>query len=131
MPVLDLNHVNIVAQSDEFDSVREFYVNILGLSEGWSPDIGRRVSWLYAGDKPVIHLVENTNMGRVGESMCSEPIDHVAFSCTGIEAIQQTLKTAAIKYIRTDTTGGRFSQLKFRDPLGVTLELNFADVGTN
>jgi len=36
---------------------RDFYRDVLGLSEGFRPQLGFAGHWLYCGDKAVVHLL--------------------------------------------------------------------------
>lgn len=125
MPLTGLNHVNIEALPEQISAVRDFYIQVLGLSEGWHPDIGRRVHWLYIGDNPVVHLVENTT-GRSAKSRLSDTaLDHVSFTAEDLEGMQQTLRAAGIEFSRIDSPENNACLLFFNDPLGIKLELNF------
>jgi hypothetical protein len=56
MAINGLNHFNIIAPAELMETVRDFYINVVGLSEGYRPDFGIAGHWLYAGDAPVLHL---------------------------------------------------------------------------
>jgi len=38
MAIAGLNHFNIMGSRSLIDEVRDFYVDVIGLSEGWRPD---------------------------------------------------------------------------------------------
>ena len=54
-------------------------------------------------------------------------LDHVAFSCDGLEDFINKLKNLDVVYTRRDfdLNGGIFTQLEVTDPVGNGVELNF------
>jgi len=127
MPVADLNHINIKAPMSLLDNVRDFYINAVGLNNGSRPDIPIQGYWLYAGDKPIVHLMEVADLdGTVlnGKSTTGH-LDHVAFTCTDISATEEHLDSLGIEYRRNDFHQYGFSQLFMKDPTGLGVELNF------
>ena len=58
MAVVGFNHFNIQAPRSLMAMTRQFYVEILGLEEGFRPDFPIEGHWLYIGDLPVVHLME-------------------------------------------------------------------------
>jgi catechol 2,3-dioxygenase-like lactoylglutathione lyase family enzyme len=59
--ILDLDHINIA--TDRLAETRAFFVEVLGLTERWRPDFPFDGHWLYAGDKPVVHLMTRPTAG--------------------------------------------------------------------
>jgi len=126
MGVLALNHINIRAPRPVLEEVRNFYMEVIGLTEGFRPDVPIHGYWLYLGDLPVLHLMEWSDI--------TEPptfergyLDHVAFSCDGLEDFINKLKNLDVVYTRRDfdLNGGIFTQLEVTDPVGNGVELNF------
>ncbi len=88
MPVLSINHFNLRADSALTRRLRDFYVDVVGMTEGWRPPFDFPGHWLYLGDQPVLHLVADDQAAAVPAAQ--RPIlDHVAFSCTGLLAIEE------------------------------------------
>ncbi len=56
MGVQALEHVTI--RCAQLRRTRDFYVELMGLTEGERPDFPFRGYWLYLGGIPVVHLVE-------------------------------------------------------------------------
>jgi len=56
MGVLALEHVTI--RCAQLQRTRDFYVELVGLTEGARPNFPFRGYWLYLGGVPVVHLVE-------------------------------------------------------------------------
>ena len=50
-----IDHVNIA--TEKLQETRDFFVEVLGLEEGWRPEaFGFQGHWLYAGGRPIVHL---------------------------------------------------------------------------
>jgi glyoxylase I family protein len=124
MPATGLNHYNIRAGQPLIGRVRDFYVDAIGLAEGWRPPFDFPGHWLYAGDAAVVHLVETS----AGQESAPPPatLDHVAFTCTDIDAFESKLKSLGIAYRKAAVPGARVQQLFVKDPAGNGVELNFA-----
>lgn len=130
MAVEDLNHVNINAPLALLAEIRDFYVNIIGLHEGWRPDVPVAGYWLYAADKPVLHLMDT---GIDADGVSAGPlrtgvtghVDHIAFTCTDVDAMEQHLQQQGTDYVRRDFPTFSTVQLVVKDPAGMAVELNF------
>ena len=85
MTVQALEHVTI--RCANLKRTRDFYVELMGLSEGERPAFPFRGHWLYLGGVPVIHLVEASDSAGAwgGRLVIPTPeegtgsFDHVAF----------------------------------------------------
>ena len=56
MPLITgLDHINI--RTADLAGTKAFFMDVLGLSEGWRPAFPFPGAWLYAGEKDVVHLV--------------------------------------------------------------------------
>ena len=58
MGVLAFNHFNIRAPRALLEEVKHFYLNVIGLEEGFRPDVPIHGYWLYLEELPVLHLME-------------------------------------------------------------------------
>ena len=124
MGVRGLNHFNVTASADVIERVRDFYVEVLGLSVGDRPGFRREGFWLYAGAEPFVHLTtEDEDDRRAG--VARSAFDHVAFSCEGLREFVGRLERAGVEYEVDEVASLRQVQLFLRDPAGVGLELNF------
>ena len=127
MGVLAFNPFNIRAPKPVLEDVQNFYVEVIGLTEGFRPDAPIHGYWLYLADLPVLHL-----MGRniIAETPKYEQgyLYHVAFLCCGLEEPIHKLKNLDVLYTRRDFNmgGGIFTQLEVTDPVGNGVELNFS-----
>jgi len=119
MNVTGMNHFTILAH--DIEETRSFYTKILGLKEGYRPDMGFPGIWFYVGEQWVLHVV-------VGRKMPSPPagvIDHMAFSATDINATIARLKENNIAYRMFQQAGTKVWQIFFDDPNGAKVELDF------
>ena len=129
MTIGTIQHFNVRLPMPELLRVRDFYRDVLGLVEGPRPPFRFKGFWLYAGDEPVLHLSET----REGEEVPlleqrRSAINHIAFTCTGIEDLRSRLDSNEVEYEVTEVPQRDQTQIFFVDPAGVRVELNFASV---
>jgi catechol 2,3-dioxygenase-like lactoylglutathione lyase family enzyme len=119
---MQIDHINIKAPEALLERVREFYCAVLGLDEGRRPNFPSPGYWLYAAERPLVHL-------SVGpETTAREPsgyLDHVAFRAQGLEAFLLRLEALDIDYRCSQIPELGLTQLFFTDPVGNGLEINF------
>jgi len=60
-----------------------------------------------------------------GAGHTSGVVDHVAFTCGELASTIARFETVNVKYVRRDFPELGFTQLVVRDPLGLSIELNF------
>jgi catechol 2,3-dioxygenase-like lactoylglutathione lyase family enzyme len=134
MPVIALEHYLVV--SEALEETRDFYCDILGLVDGFRPDLGFAGYWLYAGDVPCLHLADRESYAeykaRVGtpvpqQTVDTGAIDHIAFNATDFQATIERLEAAGLRYRLNDIRDIGLKQVFVQDPNAVTLELNFRD----
>jgi extradiol dioxygenase family protein len=124
MTVLSLDHVNIRVAPELLAPVREFYLQVVGLAEGFRPPFGSTGHWLYAGSQAVIHL----SVLRTADSspVPGGAVDHIAFNCRGLAAMRRHLEGLGLDYRHVEVPLTRQHQLFLRDPAGNGVELNFS-----
>jgi len=125
MPVHAIHHINLRADAALTARLRAFYIDVLGLQEGWRPPFRSAGHWLYLADQPAVHLVVDEHVGEASNPRRAV-VDHVAFACTGLEAFEQRLAALQIDYRRSDVPGTALVQLFLLDPAGNGVELQFA-----
>lgn len=124
MPVRGFSHYNLRAPRALLDRLQGFYCEVVGLAVGARPPFAFFGYWLYAGDRPVLHLSE-TGPGEVRSIDSATTFDHAAFDCDGREAFEQRLAARGIPFrlARVPQTGQ--VQIFFKDPAGNGVELSF------
>ena len=116
---MDLDHFNI--RTNKLDETVRFYERFLGLSPGPRPRQPLNGSWLYSGERAVLHILESTP-----SSIATGPLDHVAFSCTGLSLLLSQLDSARIPRVAREIPGTPLVQAQFLDPNGIMVEANFS-----
>ncbi len=135
MPLSHLEHFLI--QTADINATRDWYVKVLGLKVGPSPDFKFPVCWLYIGDKDVVHITEGGKnvsenrkqyLGQQSEALQgSGVVDHLAFRATGLKEMIEHLKRSRIEFKQRMVSDQGLYQLFLIDPNGIKIELNFAN----
>jgi catechol 2,3-dioxygenase-like lactoylglutathione lyase family enzyme len=135
MPLSHIEHCLI--QTADLAKTRDWYVEVLGMAVGPSPDFKFPVCWMYLDGKDVLHLTEggaNTSenrrqyLGQQSEAVKgSGVIDHIAFRCTGLAQMMEHLTRLGIPYTKRMVSDQGLFQLFLMDPNEVKIELNFAN----
>ena len=134
MSLKTFEHVLILA--DDLKKTKEFYVDLLGLKDGYRPDFPFPGHWLYLNDNDkaaCIHLAmrkqddgQDYYIGKKDKvTSGSGAIDHVAFNCENIKSMKKMFDNKSIKYMHRKVPGFPLEQLFVDDPDGVKVELNF------
>ncbi len=139
MPLSHLEHFLI--QTADLAATRDWYVEVLGMRVGPSPDFKFPVCWLYLGEEAVLHLTEggaHTSenrkkfLGQQSEATRGTGVvDHVAFRATGLPEMMEHLNQLGVKYTRRMVDDQGLFQLFLMDPNDVKVELNFANSEVN
>ena len=120
MGIAGMNHFTVL--SGNLDATKAFYIDILGLKEGYRPPLGFPGVWLYVGDQAVLHVI-------AGRKLPSEPggvLDHMAFSASDLSTTVKKLESSGIKHdLRQQADSGTWQLFCF-DPSGAKVELDFA-----
>ena len=120
MSIRLVDHINIATR--RLEETRRFFVDGLGLTEGWRPPaIAVEGYWLYAGDRPIVHL--QTTEQEVLPSTASA-LNHFAFDVDDIDALAERLERQGISVRVVAVPGTQIRQVFLQDPNGVRLELN-------
>lgn len=118
---LRIHHFSIAAPASTLEQLVAFYGRILALEPGYRPDFGIPGYWLYAGEEPIIHLIEDNGRQATGRGY----FDHVALRCTDLEATVSRLNEHGIEFRRVEIAEMNQVQLFLTDPAGTSVELNF------
>ena len=125
MAVQVLHHVNLRVRPEDIRKLRDFYCDVVGLTEGWRPPFKSLGYWLYAGVAPVVHLVEK-GRDELNADYGKSVIDHVAFRCSDSEGMAARLREHGIHYAISEVPELGDLQFLFRDPVGNGVELSFS-----
>lgn len=120
MPVTTMNHFTIL--TDDVAATVEFYRDLLGLVDGPRPPFDFPGAWLYAGERPILHVVG----GRNADELRPGVIDHMAFSAEDLSETLALLASRNIAHTCRRLPGGGTWQVFFHDPNGARVELDFA-----
>ena len=130
MPLENLNHVLVLTR--DLEATRDFYVDVLGLSDGYRPPFPFGGHWIYLGARAVVHVAENRDYlekrGRVqggSADSATGSIDHIAFEATGLKAMIARLEKHGIAAHHRKVPDLDLHQVFVHDPNGVRIELNY------
>lgn len=132
MPLNLMEHYLVL--TDDIDHTRDFYINVLGMEEGFRPELGFPGCWLYLDTTPVIHIAEwetyTAHSNKLGIPVTTRAestgaFDHIAFNGTDPGSMETTLDSAKIPYERNDVPHAGLVQFFLNDPNSVKIELNF------
>lgn len=119
MAIVGMNHFTVL--SHDLARTKQFYMDVLGLTEGFRPDLGFPGAWLYSGEQAVLHVI-------AGRALPSDPrgvLDHMAFTATDLPGTVRKLQAAGIEYdLRKQNQSGTWQLFCF-DPSGARVELDF------
>ena len=121
--ILSINHIQLVAEKDLVIQLRDFYCNVVGLTEGFRPAFERFGFWLYIGDKDVLHLI--TPKKGDERSLHKSSFDHVAFKTGNYQSVLKKIESLNIYFEEKPIPGMTAHQIFLRDPAGNRVELNF------
>ena len=121
--ILSINHIQLVAEKDLVIQLRNFYCDIVGLTEGFRPAFQRFGFWLYIGDKDVLHLITPKEDDKRSPQKSS--FDHVAFKTINYQGVLKKLQSLHIPFEEKPIPGSTAHQIFLRDPAGNRVELNF------
>lgn len=134
MALTGLDHFSI--RTSDVEGTRDFFVDVLGLTDGERPPFPFPGAWLYCEGKAVIHIIgidPNDKTGLVdylgeregGALQGTGAIDHLAFAADDIEAMRNRLEDVGISAREREVPLLGVRQIFIEDPNGVTVELNF------
>jgi catechol 2,3-dioxygenase-like lactoylglutathione lyase family enzyme len=142
MGLKTLEHILILTHDPE--GTRDWFCDNLGLRSGDHPDFGFPVYWLYIGNQDVLHIGKARHSGHqdtylktptdaqgvdysAAGALGSGRIDHVCFSCEGLEEMVERLNARKVEFSERKAHNSRLYQLFMREPInGIKVELNFA-----
>jgi len=132
-----LDHITLRTRKAE--ETVAFFTKGVGLTEGWRPGFRFPGHWLYNGETAVLHIVTITDdegelrgyLGTRSDAPGSGSVDHIAFRCTGLQAMQQRLLDLGQPFRERLVPNISEHQLFLQDPNGITVELVFPHADSN
>ena len=120
MQLNTLDHVNV--RTANLEAMVDWYCTMLGMTNGDRPPFRFPGAWLYAGNKPVLHLI-----GVDEEPASVEPkIEHFAMSATGLQAFIDRLDDAKQEYEPRRVPGYGILQINLHDVDGNHIHIDFS-----
>lgn len=133
MPLSQLQH--FLVQAQDVEATRKWYIDVLGLQPGYTPDFKFPVHWLYLGEQDVMHLTQGGKnvtenrrnyLGQQSDSVQGTGvIDHIAFHATGLLEMIAHFERLGVAFKERQVSSQGLYQLFLFDPNGIKIELNF------
>lgn len=135
MGVRKLAHYAI--RTDDLESSRRFYKEVLHFREGFRPPFPFPGAWLYLGedeaDYGVVHLIGldaeaeglKAYLGDRPDPRGTGVVDHIAFLADGWAELRTRCRRLGVEYSERRVPLLRLHQVFIADPSGVVVELNF------
>ncbi|NQW01002.1 MAG: VOC family protein [Rhodospirillales bacterium] len=128
MKVIGLDHRGI--RTANLEASRHFYEDLIGLQQGNRPGaLATKGYWLYAGDTPIIHLIEDSDGTTSPPQGLSETLvdsggrTHVALTVEGGRAAVERMNDAGVPYWDRLFKNPVMYQVFVEDPNGLLIEL--------
>ncbi|SHE61295.1 hypothetical protein SAMN05444273_10256 [Litoreibacter ascidiaceicola] len=125
---MHLDHITL--RTRDLAGTRAFFLEVFDeLEERDRPKAIHRIPghWLYAGDKPIVHLIGARGYGT---DTSAEAFDHVGIYLDGYKTFRAKLDALAIPYSTMDLPEIEERRLFFRTPSGPLLEVVFTEPTT-
>lgn len=91
------------------------------MKNGYRPPFKVNGRWLYAGEIPMVHLVEVKK-----QQVCETPtMEHFAMRCSGLKLFLKKLTEMSIPYKGVRVPELRIFQINITDPDGNNMHLDF------
>lgn len=119
-----IEHINLRAPLKDILVVKDFYLKVFDLKEGFRPTFSVEGYWLYEDDQPLIHLTIDEEAKPDNKPY---HLNHVAFRRNDLKEFTQHLSKLAIDFTTYDLAEINAKMISFKDPLGSGLEVNFYD----
>jgi len=121
-----IDHYNLRSDEKMIETLKDFYINILGLKLGYRPPFKSKGYWLYAKEQDVLHLsLSKDNIKNLIN--VNSTLDHVSFSASDKSFFMETLEKNNIFFKERYISEINVDQLFFKDPAGNGIELIFKE----
>ena len=118
---MKLDHVNL--RTGRLEEMRKWYIDVLGLRDGWRPPFANSGAWLYAGDDPIVHLISVDHTPAADETDIR--LEHFALQGDDLRSFRECLKSAEVACREVRVPDTDILQLNVRDPDGNHIHIDF------
>ena len=126
--ITHIDHFNISVKHADLKTIRDFYVNVIGLTEGARPNFNFPGYWLYGGSEAaILHLavVLPDDADGISPDKSTGQFDHISLKASDAASARARLKAAEVPFDERPVPGWRLNQIFFKDPAGLKVELTF------
>ena len=120
MTIEGMNHFTVLTSN--LEKSKAFYMNVMGLTEGYRPPSNLPGAWLYCKDQPILHIMADKPMPAEAPGV----IDHMAFTASNLQSVVDKLNQNGVKFKLQRMNDLEIWQLFCHDPDGAKVELDFA-----
>jgi catechol 2,3-dioxygenase-like lactoylglutathione lyase family enzyme len=118
---LTLDHVNI--RTHQLEAMVGWYHDVLGLHEGPRPDFPFPGAWLYAGGRPLVHLI-GVEIAPVADPDTLR-LEHFAFRSDDLDGFLTRLHGLGVTFKMSRVPGMPITQINVWDPDGNHIHVDF------
>ena len=119
-----INHYNLRSDEETMYILKNFYINVVGLTLGKRPSFKSKGFWLNVEGKDILHL-SSTKNNEMKEHHVNSTFDHLAFSASNMPHYEKILTDHNIEYSYREVPEIGTKQIFFKDPVGNGIELIF------
>jgi catechol 2,3-dioxygenase-like lactoylglutathione lyase family enzyme len=132
MPLTELNHFFV--RCNNLERSKDWYCKVLGFEQMERPPFPFKGYWLGINGKIQVHMgqhgIENSDLYYIGTpkdaaTANSGVVDHIAFLADKPEEFRKRFDSMKIEYRSRLLKDFDLYQMFFKDPDGLTIELNF------
>jgi catechol 2,3-dioxygenase-like lactoylglutathione lyase family enzyme len=131
MTILHLDHFTL--RTSLVDETVAFFRDAIGLHEGWRPAFPFPGRWMYAGERPVVHIANLANdngeleayLGGRSVAPGGGSLDHISLRCHGLAEHQRKLAAIGLSFQERIVPELSEHQVFVDDPNGIRIELIF------
>ncbi len=120
MEITLLEHVNL--RTVKIEKLEKWYTEVLNLKSGYRPPFGNVGLWMYAGDIPIVHLIEVSEEGENG----NPSNEHFAMRASGLKSFLDKLDELRIPYWHVRVPVLDILQINITDPDGNNIHIDFS-----
>ena len=121
MPADQLEHFTL--ECADLERTRNFYCDMLGLTDGFRPQMAFPGHWLYCGGVAVVHLMKREPVDR--PKATTGRLDHIAFKSIDPDSTLGRFRAHGIPFEENKVWEIGLLQVFVQDPDGLQIELNF------